>query len=405
MNRILRSMTFGALVLALAGTAFAQTQIDRTTFSTAVTAAATRVTLAAASGAAAGDFLYVQGEKIELTRNVSSTTWDVRRGLSDGATPASAHGTNATVWVGGGGEFRTYDVDGTCSQSTQRYLPHINTRNQRIFDCGGNGVWLERSRSLKDTGWASLICGGQLVCREEFNGGHLVMQDDGTVKSLSDAEENFVYGSPLGAIEYREEQAKTVSSWVTINGQLDISADDTTASEGVEIIFGAASDAALQQVIEVGTHGACMSAMVTIADISQVTQLQFGWRQNEAFQDAAAYTGYARWSTIGLTTTDGAITSSEEVSSSTTTDVSGITWADGERRALKVCISSTGAPTAYFSAASPDNDAPIYIPVTMTNTGVAQTSGTGMVPFMTFLAVGTTDAAVTIQWVQLEYAR
>ncbi len=399
-QRYIKPWALAALMLALVPAAsFAQSQVARTTFATAVTATATRLTLTAASNAAVGKFLFVEGELMPIEA-VSGTTVTVRRG---GTSP---HSTAVIVWVGGAAELPSYNVSGSCTATAVRYLPHINVKENRIFDCR-NGAWIERDTWRRDYPLSTtVLCNGRNWCRDEFNQGYLVMQDDGTAKSLSDTEVNFVYGSPLGGVEYREEQAKTVSSWVTINGQLDISADDTTASEGVEIIWGggASATAALNQQLEVGTNGGCIAAMVTIADISQVTQLQFGWRQNEAYVDAAAYTGYTRWSTIGLTTTNGAITSSEEVSSSTTTDLSGVTWADGERRALKVCISSAGRPTAYYTAASPDTDEPIWRPITMTNTGVVQTSGTGMVAFMTFLAAGSTDAGVTIQWVQIERA-
>lgn len=404
MTNIYRHLMALAVVLGLATSALAQaTAVDRTTFSSAVNATQNTVTLAAASGAAAGGYLYVEGELMTLEANTSGTTWRVRRGLSNGATPARAHGTTATVWVGAAEEFGTFDLAGTCSQTTERYLPRFNTRENRIFDCAGNGYWLARTRTVPA---ASMVCGGAMRCREEFNGGHTIMQDDGTAKSLSDAEENFVYGSPLGAIEYREEQAKTASSWVTINGELDISADNTTNAEGVEIVFGASSDAALNQVLEVGTNGACIAAMITVADVSGIDELHIGFRQNEAFQDAVGYAGYDDWAVIGLVDNAGDLDAQdEEAGGGTQNDDTGITWADGERRALKVCISAAGVPTFYYTAASPDADEPIYIQATTTNTGDALTSGDGMVPFLAFLVGGTDGPNVTVQWVELTYAR
>lgn len=406
MTKTLRTLLALAALLGIPLAARAQTQIDHTTFSTAVTAASTSVTLAAASGALAGDFLYVEGEEMGLLRNTAGTTWTVRRGLAEGFTPARAHSTTAIVWTGGGGEFRPLaNPQGSCTAITERFLPWINTKENRIYDCigGTTGTWMERRTPNVQS--ALSLCGGQLRCRDEFNQGYMVMMQDGTVKGLATTNVDFVYGSPLGPIEYREEQNKTVSSWLTINGNLDISADKTTANEGVEILFagGDMFAAARDQVLEVGTNGGCIAAMVTIARPDMVTQFQFGWRQNEAYQSAAAYTGYAVWSTVGLTTNNGAITSSEEVSSSTTTDLSGVTWANGERRAIKVCLSSGGVPSAFYTAASPDNENPIYLPVTMTNTGVTHTAGIGSIPFLTFLAAGTTDALITIQWVELSY--
>lgn len=403
MTNLFRTLMALLVVLGLAAGASAQTAVDRTTFSTAVTATAQSVTLAAASGAAAGQYLYVEGELMQLEANTSGTTWRVRRGLGNGATPARAHSTMATVWVGAGEEFGTFDLAGTCSQVSERYLPRFNTRENKVFDCAGNGVWMTRTRTVPT---ASMVCGGQLRCRDEFNGGYTVMQDDGTAKSVTDAEENFVYGSPLGAIEYREEQTKTASSWITINGELDISADNTTNAEGVEIVFGASSDAALNQVLEVGTNGACIAAMITVADISGIDELHIGFRQNEAFQDAVGYAGYDDWAVIGLVDNAGDLDAQdEEAGGGTQNDDTGITWADGERRALKVCISSGGVPTFYYTDASPDSDEPIYKQVSTTNTGDALTSGEGMVPFLAFLVGGTDGPNVTVQWVELTYAR
>ena len=396
-----------ALLVSVPATVFGQTQIDHTVFSVAATATATNITLTAASGSGVGDRLYVDGELMQILSavNASTTNWNVRRGLGQGFTPARAHSTNAIVWVMDAGEGQVFNVQGTCTAASERFLPHINTEENRIFDCGSSGYWVERDRDTVSIQQASTVCGGTLKCREEFNGGHGVMEDDGTVKSLLDAAQNHVYGSPLGVIEYREEQEKTASSWVTINGQLDISADNTTSAEGVEIVWGATSDAALNQIIEVGTNGACIAAMITITDISAIDDLVIGWRQNEAFVDANLYETYDEYAIIGVQDTAGDLDiEDEEAGAGVQNDDVGVTWADGERRALKVCISSGGVPTFWYTAASPDNEAPLYVQATSTNTGDALTAGDGMIPFLSFLISGTDGPDVTIQWVQLEYA-
>ena len=411
MTRLFRNaLAWGglAVLLGVPTALSAQTQIDHTTFTAAVSATATDVTLSAASGSSAGDRLYVDGELMQLTSavNASTTNWNVRRGLGQGFTPARRHPASSIVWVldSGTAQGSSFNVEGACTAATEVNLPHINTEENRIFDCGGTGYWLEREREIVSVQSALTICGGRLKCREEFNGGHAVMTDAGTAKGVTDADQNFVYGSPLGAIEYREEETKTASSWITINGQLDISADNTTTAEGVEIVFGATSDAALNQVIELGTNGACISMMVTVTDISGIDELVIGWRQNEAFQNFA-HTGYDDWAVIGLKDTAGDLDiEDEEAGGGTQNDDVGVTWADGERRALKTCISSGGVPTFYYTAASPDNEEPLYIQATSTNTGDALTAGDGMVPFLSFLISGTDGPDVTVQWVQLEYA-
>lgn len=409
MRTLLRNATLW-LALALLGfpaTTTAQTQIDHTTLSVAMTSTSTTIDMAAASGSAVGEHVFVEGELMQLINNAGdddATTFGVRRGLANGFTPARPHPTTAIVWVLDAEEGKTFNVAGTCTATSERFLPHINTKENRIFDCSG-GYWIERDRDRVNVLLANTVCGGKLKCREEFNGGHLVMQDDGTAKSLADAEENFVYGSPLGAIEYREEQAKTTSSWVTINGELDIDADGTTANEGVEIVFGASSDAALNQVLELGTHGACISARIEIADISGVNDLFIGWRQNEAWQDGAVHTGYDDWAVIGLQDNAGDLDiEDEEAGGGTQNDDTGVTWADAEERALKVCINSAGEPDFFYTANLPDNEEPLYTQVTTTNTGDALTSGDGFVPFLIYRANGTDDPGIRIHWVQIEYA-
>lgn len=407
--RHLTVMLVAVFGLAVPTVSHGQTAIDHTTFTAAVTATATNLTLTAASGSSVGDYLYVDGELMRLsTAGTSTTNWNVSRGLAQGFTPGRAHSATAIVWVIDSGTEegpRTFNVQGTCSLATERYLPHINTEENRIFDCASNGYWIERARDIVSVQSALTVCGGRLKCREEFNQGHHIMQDDGTAKSLADAEVNYVSGSALGPITYREELAKTASSWIAINGELDISADNTTDNEGVEILFGANGSTAEDQVVELGTNGACISAMITIADISGTDQVVIGFRQNEAFQDAALYTGYSDWATIGVTATDGSINAQdEEAGAGTQTDDTGIDWADGQRRALKVCINSAGEPDFFYTANNPDNEEPIYIQLGTTNTGDALTAAEGHVPFLSFLTAGTDGPNVTISWVQLEYA-
>lgn len=400
MTKILRNLLALVALLGLVPSlASAQTQIQHTTFSTAVSATTNTVTLAAAAGSVKGGFLYSDGELFALLVNTSGTTWTVRRGLGEGFVPARAHSTTAIVWTAGGDAFKDYDVQGTCVQSTLLYIPHINRKQNRIYDCAGAGVWMLRDTDRESTQAAMLLCGGRLRCRDEFNNGYIVFKNDGTAKALTDGSVDDVIGSPLGAIEYRETGNKTISSWVTVGGQLDIRADKTDAAEGVEIVAGSTSDAALNALLTAGTNGGCVAAMVTIAKVANVTEFQVGWRQNQAFQSgAASYTSYTLFNSVGLTTTNGIITSSKP----SATDVTGTaTWADGERRALKVCVSSAGVPTAWYSGALADQEQPIYTPITMTTTGTTITATTGLIPFVSFVAVGTTDSGTKIDWIEL----
>lgn len=406
MTRIWRFVTAMAVAGVIAAVFYpqrvpAQTGITSTTLSAAMTRSQATIPLTSDSGVSANSFLYVDGELVQALSEVGTTgTWNVRRGLAEGMTPALAHASGARVWVmasgAAGQSYITYDLaeGAACTTTDFQYAPVINTRLNHIWECEG-GYWLLNTAEKQGRTRTGTL-------REEFEGGHSVMQDDGTAKSLSDTEENFVTGSVLGAIEYREEQAKTASSWITINNELDISADNTTTDEGVEIVWGAVSDATLNQLIEVGSTGGCVAAMITVADISGTDKVLIGWRENEAFQDAANNAGYSDWATIGITSTAGALSAQdEEAGGGTQTDAVGVSWADGERRGLKTCISKAGAPSFYYTAASPDTRYPRWIQVPTTNTGDALTAAEGLVPALWFLTEGTDGPNVTVQWVEI----
>lgn len=384
----------------------AQAAITSTTTSAAVTRTQTTVPLTSDSGVAAGTKLFIDLELVEAVSEVGTTgRWNVRRGLADGGSPATGHASGSKVWIfpnsSSGSLYFTYDQasGATCAQTDYPYVPFINTKTGHVFDCAaGLNVWEQRNTS-------NMKRPLELTLQESFDEGYSVMQDDGTVKSVSDAEENFVCCSVLGAIEYREEQAKTVSSWLTANGYLDISADNTTDNEGVEIIWGATSDAALNQWLEAGTQGGCISASITLTDISGTDQIIFGFRDNAAFVDVAAYATYTVWTGVGVVSTAGAIKSQNEVSASTQTDDPGVVFADGETRAVRSCISKAGIPTAFYTDAyTPSqvgNDYVQWKQITLTNGGTAMTAGTGMIPYMSYLAAGTDGPDVHINWVRL----
>jgi hypothetical protein len=390
------SLLAALLIVAAPGVAWAQTYLTHTTLSSAVTATATTVTVASATNVAAGSQLLVDLELLDVTA-VSGTTATVRRGAGGGGSPAVAHASGTPVWVVSSTQglgFTTYDVSGTCTQTGQQYLPHINTRTGAVFDCEA-GLWLRRN-------YADPVFVREGTVRENFDGAYFVHQDDMSVKSVTDDEDNIVQGSPLGAIEYREELTKTTSSWITTAGRLDISADDTTDDEGVEILFGSVE---LGTWMLAGTNGGCIAASVTIADISATDQVQLGFRDNGAFPDAANYAGLTIWNSVGPNANDGSIVSSQEVSEATDTDDSGVDWADGETRALKVCISEAGVPTAFYSDAytyaQAVPDFPDYNAITMAETGSTLTAAQAMTPFFSYLAAGTDGADVFVNWVEL----
>jgi hypothetical protein len=242
---------------------------------------------------------------------------------------------------------------------------------------------------------------GRWFVRDDFMQGYFIYQDDLTVKSVTDAEVNVVFGSPLGIISYREELTKTASSWIVADGALDITADNTTDNEGVEIVFGGVGTNTTEGVLVAGTNGACLTMNLTIALIAGTDQVVMGWRDNQTFLDVNAYAGYTVWNVVGVNNVDGSIFSQQEVSEATDLDDSGVNWANAQTRTLKSCISAAGVPTAYYTAASGTT----FTAITMTETGSTLTAGVQLWPFFSYMqAGGAVDAGVAINWVQLEAA-
>lgn len=372
----------------------AQTTITSTTLSSAVNATTDRVVVASATGLAAGSCLYVDGEKMSI-RSVSSTTATVIRGFEGGLTAAVRHASGEIVWVGTCDRFATYDqVSGAaCTASDARYTPHINTQTGRVFDCE-QGFWMERHRDS--------VAVRDFTVRDSFDGGYWFEENDGSALAITDAAVNIVYGSPLGIGAHREEQNKTAGSWIIADGRLDLSADDTTNNEGVEMIF-ASTDVTTNGFIVAGTQGACIEASVTVTLIANVDFLVFGFRQNETFVGDNLHTGYTLYNAVGIhNQVDGSIFASEVG----TTDDSGVNWGNAETRALKVCISSAGAPSMYYSAAytyaQGVKEYPTYIQIPNVTNGTTLTAGTQMIPFLSYMhSAGAGDAGVFINWVSL----
>lgn len=229
------------------------------------------------------------------------------------------------------------------------------------------------------------------IAREDFTRPLLVLSVTAAgAKALTDNATQYVWGSPSGLITYREEAAKTASSWIVAANKLDISADDTTNDEGVEILLGDGAVTDASAWITAGTNGGCFTVNFTIALIAGTDQFVIGWRKAEAFQDVAAYASYADWSVVGINNVDGSIFSLGEVAGGgTLSDDSGVNAANGGTYTLKSCISSTRVPTAFLNGN----------PITMTNSGTAKTSAIGMNPFISYLhSANAVDTAITINW-------
>lgn len=137
MRTILTSLkTFLAPVLvlvALWAPASAQTALNETTISTAVTATQNYVVLASAAGVVAGGGLYVDREFMRVASSYTSAM-STRVPVVRGSRSVS-HAASVPVYVGAAAAFVTRDYDGSCVAASQEYSPRINTENGNIWEC------------------------------------------------------------------------------------------------------------------------------------------------------------------------------------------------------------------------------------------------------------------------------
>ena len=134
-------------VLCLALPAQAQTTIDSTTLSAAVSPTATVITLGSVTCTsctfAPGIRIFVDLELMQVAGSYTSgTTVPVTRGVD--ATPISAHVSGAVVYLGPGSRFRNIDPPiGACNkviQNASGYYPwfNIKTGGEWLCDNGQN---------------------------------------------------------------------------------------------------------------------------------------------------------------------------------------------------------------------------------------------------------------------------
>lgn len=124
----------------------AQTTINSTTLSGAITATQQTITLASSSNISVGDRLFIDWEMLTVLRcgtsstvgsGCTSATMTVQRGTGDGAGGRSApHATSSTVWTGPGQRFQVSSPPlGSCVRSSIEFLPWIDVTTGNIWTC------------------------------------------------------------------------------------------------------------------------------------------------------------------------------------------------------------------------------------------------------------------------------
>lgn len=149
-----RTFLVGVLVaLGAAAPAFAQTTLNSTTTTAAVTATQqviplTSVTnISTGSRAGLGDLIFFDREAAQVNAiDTTALTVTVRRGAV--GTLAAAHASGVVVWTGPQQRFYYNQVVGSCTATAEQYLPHIvlpganSMLGGDIYDCK-NSEWVQ----------------------------------------------------------------------------------------------------------------------------------------------------------------------------------------------------------------------------------------------------------------------
>lgn len=131
-----------ALGLGAASPLYAQTTLNSTTTSAAVTKFGQIVPLTSVTNIAAKDGLFIDREFMRVQScDTVALTCTVTRGQQ--STSARVHASGAVVWTGPYQRFSLFDNVGTCAAPalTEEYLPHINITTGNIQQCS-SGEWV-----------------------------------------------------------------------------------------------------------------------------------------------------------------------------------------------------------------------------------------------------------------------
>lgn len=126
-------------VIVAAGTASAQTALNSTTLSTAITTTSQdTIVLAATTNVSVGDILFVNREAMKV---FSVTPTKVSRGHQSRAT---THLAGEVVYTGAPERFKeTVPTGGSCTRATERFLPRIVLPAGDVYDCYTSAnVWI-----------------------------------------------------------------------------------------------------------------------------------------------------------------------------------------------------------------------------------------------------------------------
>lgn len=171
MKRIILGIV--AALALMASVASAQTTLNSTTISAAMTETQKFVLLTSATGVAANDILFVDREALKVI-SISSTRAEVIRG-SNGTT-AGPHASGAPIFTGVPAAFSRAEppVGGSCTSTNEQYLPRVVVQSGNVYDCKGS-----RWRMFKQAG--RIVNGGVGNAGSAYTSAGAISIEPGTV--------------------------------------------------------------------------------------------------------------------------------------------------------------------------------------------------------------------------------
>ena len=149
LKRRFTGLALAAVLLLVAQPLFAQTTLNSTTTTAALTATQQIIPLTSVTNIAAKDFLFLDRELAQV-QSCDSTALNctVTRGRQ--STRGRAHASGVVVYTGVASRFYLDDVVGTCTATAEEFLPHINITNGNIYQCSSSEWVLYRYGGFRE---------------------------------------------------------------------------------------------------------------------------------------------------------------------------------------------------------------------------------------------------------------
>ena len=216
-------MATAGLILLLALNAVAQTTVNSTSLAAAITdRAPTQITVASASTIAVGDtYVIVQGgHGIEAgtVRAVNGVFLTVSRANLGGIN--RTHASGATLYTGVPARFFCNVPTGTCTRTSETYLPLINLTNGNVTQCHPGNFWYK----LEDT--FNVTCRALLIA-DMVDQSCWTADQDYAVVAIREVHKTKEAGGTLTLIGRKNTGTQAPASGVALNTALDMAAAAT----------------------------------------------------------------------------------------------------------------------------------------------------------------------------------